>query len=307
MIRVLIHLAALPIWVTGQSLSSKVHQTPIAILKGSKNNVQLTCNHTIQSYNMILWYQQSTGDTAMKLIGYALATSITMEKSFEKHFSVSGDGQTEASLHLLSLRAPEDSAVYYCAASQHSDVDTLLSSTKTLAKPEYVGDFSEDKYVATKTVFQRGYFTVKKLEAGDSCIYLCAVGQSLSSKVHQTPIAILKGSKDNVKLTCNHTIQSYNTILWYQQSTGDTAMKLIGYAYATSITIEKSFEKHFNVSGDGWKEASLHLLSLRAPEDSAVYYCAASQHSDGEHLLSSTKTLSDRKLGAVLRKPASEV
>uniref|UniRef100_A0A8C8FNG9 Ig-like domain-containing protein n=1 Tax=Oncorhynchus tshawytscha TaxID=74940 RepID=A0A8C8FNG9_ONCTS len=119
---------------------------------------------------------------------------------------------------------------------------------------------------------------------------------SLSSKVHQTPIAILKGSKDNVQLTCNHTIQNYNTILWYQQSTGDTAMKLIGFAFYKSITMEKSFEKHFNVSGDGSKEAYLHLVSLRSPEDSAVYYCAASQHSDVENLLSSTKTLADRKL-----------
>ncbi|CDQ95782.1 unnamed protein product [Oncorhynchus mykiss] len=73
-------------------------------------------------------------------------------------------------------------------------------------------------------------------------------------------------------------------------------MKLIGYAYYKTITMEKSFEKHFNVSGDGGKEAYLHLLSLRAPEDSAVYYCAASQHSDVEKLLSSTKTMSDRKL-----------
>uniref|UniRef100_A0A674CLQ2 Ig-like domain-containing protein n=1 Tax=Salmo trutta TaxID=8032 RepID=A0A674CLQ2_SALTR len=126
MIRVLIHLAALPLWVT-------VHQTPIAVLKGSKDNVQLTCNHTIQNYYVILWYQQSTGDTAMNLIGYAQYKSITMEKSFEKHFNVSGDGLKEAYLHLLSLRAPEDSAVYYCAASQHSDVENLLSSTKTLS------------------------------------------------------------------------------------------------------------------------------------------------------------------------------
>uniref|UniRef100_A0AAZ3RRD9 Ig-like domain-containing protein n=1 Tax=Oncorhynchus tshawytscha TaxID=74940 RepID=A0AAZ3RRD9_ONCTS len=118
----------------------------------------------------------------------------------------------------------------------------------------------------------------------------------LHYKVHQTPIAILKGSKDNVQLTCNHTIQNYNTILWYQQSTGDTAMKLIGFAFYKSITMEKSFEKHFNVSGDGSKEAYLHLVSLRSPEDSAVYYCAASQHSDVENLLSSTKTLADRKL-----------
>lgn len=84
-------------------------------------------------------------------------------------------------------------------------------------------------------------------------------------------------------------------------------MNLIGYAYTTSITMEKSFEKHFSVSGDGSKEAYLHLLSLRAPEDSAVYYCAASQHSDVENLLSSTKTLSDRKLWAVITTPASEV
>uniref|UniRef100_A0A674B5M8 Ig-like domain-containing protein n=1 Tax=Salmo trutta TaxID=8032 RepID=A0A674B5M8_SALTR len=102
-----------------------------------------------------------------------------------------------------------------------------------------------------------------------------STGQSLSSKVHQTPTAILKGSKDNVQLTCNHTIQNYIIILWYQQSTGDTAMNLIGYAQYKSITMEKSFEKHFNVSGDGSKEAYLHLLSVRAPEDSAVYYCAS--------------------------------
>uniref|UniRef100_A0A8C7VBM7 Ig-like domain-containing protein n=1 Tax=Oncorhynchus mykiss TaxID=8022 RepID=A0A8C7VBM7_ONCMY len=107
--------------------------------------------------------------------------------------------------------------------------------------------------------------------------------QSLSTEVHQIPIAILKGSKDNVQLTCNHTNPSYYTILWYQQSPGDTAMKLIGFAYYETITMEKSFEKHFNVSGDGSKEAYLHLLSLRSPEDSAVYYCAASQHSDPVH------------------------
>uniref|UniRef100_A0AAZ3QD47 Ig-like domain-containing protein n=1 Tax=Oncorhynchus tshawytscha TaxID=74940 RepID=A0AAZ3QD47_ONCTS len=111
MIRVLIHLAALPLW----SLSSKVHQTPIAILKGSKDNVQLTCNHTNPSYYTILWYQQSTGDTTMKIVGYVYTKSITMEKSFEKHFNVSGDGRKEAYLHLVSLRSPEDSAVYYCA------------------------------------------------------------------------------------------------------------------------------------------------------------------------------------------------
>ncbi|XP_036818228.1 uncharacterized protein LOC118944159 [Oncorhynchus mykiss] len=131
MFRVLIHLAALPLWVTGQLFSSIVHQRPVALTEGPGGDVQLTCSHTIPNYYVILWYKQSAGDTAMKLIGYAYTKSITMENSFEKHFNVSGDGGKEAYLHLVSLRGPEHSAVYYCAASQHSDVDFLLFSTKT--------------------------------------------------------------------------------------------------------------------------------------------------------------------------------
>uniref|UniRef100_A0AAZ3S7N5 Ig-like domain-containing protein n=1 Tax=Oncorhynchus tshawytscha TaxID=74940 RepID=A0AAZ3S7N5_ONCTS len=116
-----------------QLFSSMVHQRPVALTEGPGGDVQLTCSHTIPNYYMILWYKQSAGDTAMKLIGYAYTKSITMEKSFDKHFNVSGDSGKEAYLHLVSLRGPEHSAVYYCAASQHSDVDILLFSTKTLS------------------------------------------------------------------------------------------------------------------------------------------------------------------------------
>uniref|UniRef100_A0A8K9USA4 Ig-like domain-containing protein n=1 Tax=Oncorhynchus mykiss TaxID=8022 RepID=A0A8K9USA4_ONCMY len=130
MIKLLIHLATLPLWVTVilyisdglfSSTGSMVHQRPVALTEGPGGDFQLTCSHTIPNYYVILWYKQSAGDTAMKLIGYANYKSITMEKSFEKHFNVSGDGGKEAYLHLVSLRGPEHSAVYYCAASHHSD------------------------------------------------------------------------------------------------------------------------------------------------------------------------------------------
>lgn len=49
--------------------------------------------------------------------------------------------------------------------------------TTSSSKPEYSGDFSEDKFSAKKTVAESGSFTVKKLEAGDSGMYFCAVSQ----------------------------------------------------------------------------------------------------------------------------------
>ena len=85
---------------------------------------------------------------------------------------------------------------------------------------------------------------------------------------------------DHFNLSCSHQIPSYYVILWYQRSQGDTALKLIGYIINTRPTVEKSFQSHFNVSGDGRKKAYLHILKARHPEDSGEYFAAASMHSD---------------------------
>uniref|UniRef100_A0AAZ3SMI2 Ig-like domain-containing protein n=1 Tax=Oncorhynchus tshawytscha TaxID=74940 RepID=A0AAZ3SMI2_ONCTS len=77
--------------------------------------VIIKCSHAISSYNTILWYQQSIADTNLKLIGFVLF-SIAIEDQFKEHFEIRGDGEIEASLQLLS--DPENSAVYYCAASK---------------------------------------------------------------------------------------------------------------------------------------------------------------------------------------------
>ncbi|XP_038823604.1 M1-specific T cell receptor beta chain-like [Salvelinus namaycush] len=50
-----------------------------------------------------------------------------------------------------------------------------VAFTTPNSKPEYSGDFSEDKFSANKTVAERGSFTVKKMETGDSGMYFCAV------------------------------------------------------------------------------------------------------------------------------------
>uniref|UniRef100_A0A674ANK6 Ig-like domain-containing protein n=1 Tax=Salmo trutta TaxID=8032 RepID=A0A674ANK6_SALTR len=106
----------------------------------------------------------------------------------------------------------------------------------------------------------------------------------------------------SAKTECSHSISGYNRILWYKQSKF-RELVFLGYMIAKTANPEVGFD----IEGDASKEAYLHLVSLRGPEHSAVYYCAASQHSDVEFLLFSTKTLSDGNIRPRLRTPASEV
>uniref|UniRef100_A0AAZ3RP16 Ig-like domain-containing protein n=1 Tax=Oncorhynchus tshawytscha TaxID=74940 RepID=A0AAZ3RP16_ONCTS len=112
-------------------------------------------------------------------------------------------------------------------------------------------------------------------------LLLCCL--CLSVEVHQTPSAVFSRPGENVQLFCQHPKTDYRVILWYQKTRGETALKLIGNLYHKNPTIESSYEKHFNMSGDlgggGPKNASLNIVSNLTQEDSAVYFCAAREHS----------------------------
>ncbi|KAL7872933.1 hypothetical protein AOLI_G00120040 [Acnodon oligacanthus] len=111
-------------------------------------------------------------------------------------------------------------------------------------------------------------------------IIILAVLLSVSAQnddIHQSPSDLISHAGEYHDLYCNHSGSTFRVILWYQQSTGDTSLKLIGYVNYKTPNVESSFEGQFNVSGDGAKHSTLHLLKLRAAEDSAVYYCAAKE------------------------------
>ena len=109
----------------GCSLSSQVLQLPSSIVESPHNSATITCNHSISSYNVILWYQQSRGDSGLKLIGYVWSTQPSVEDPFKQRFNVTGDGSTKSQLHVVKLRESEDSGMYYCASSRHSDTVTF--------------------------------------------------------------------------------------------------------------------------------------------------------------------------------------
>lgn len=90
---------------------------------------------------------------------------------------------------------------------------------------------------------------------------------------------MLKVAQSSATVECNYSIIGYNQILWYKNPIGDSTLKLIGYVYYTTVTLESEFRDLFNISGDGTKESELRVDKLQ-PEDSGVYYCAAGRHSD---------------------------
>uniref|UniRef100_A0A8D0AET7 Ig-like domain-containing protein n=1 Tax=Sander lucioperca TaxID=283035 RepID=A0A8D0AET7_SANLU len=67
------------------------------------------------------------------------------------------------------------------------------------------GDFSKDKFSATKPDTESGTFTVNNLEPEDKGLYFCASFSDLITK-----------SGDKVEIFCSHDKTDYRVMLWYQ-------------------------------------------------------------------------------------------
>uniref|UniRef100_A0A8B9L2S2 Ig-like domain-containing protein n=1 Tax=Astyanax mexicanus TaxID=7994 RepID=A0A8B9L2S2_ASTMX len=121
-------------------------------------------------------------------------------------------------------------------------------------------------------------------------VILSASGNSqVFTQYEHKGMSLIINPGDNQGLNCSHSIPSYFMILWYQKFPGNTSLNLIGYVTNTNPTVESSFKDRFTVSGNGAKQSTLHLGKLKA-EDSAVYYCAASQTQCFKSPPSNTKT-----------------
>ncbi len=97
--------------------------------------------------------------------------------------------------------------------------------------------------------------------------------------IQQSPKHLLRTMEEKeAKLSCHHGDNSYQYIYWYQQKSNGGSLELIGMLIVDSGTPEDKFKPRFDLSGQATKDASL-LISSISPEDSAVYFCAASMHS----------------------------
>lgn len=95
---------------------------------------------------------------------------------------------------------------------------------------------------------------------------------------------------ENTELYCKHNVSAFSMISWYQRPLNDSSMRLVAYVVFKHGNVESPFMNYFNISGDGEKHSTLHLVKLRAAEHTAVYYCAASKAQCTKYPHAATKT-----------------
>lgn len=81
------------------------------------------------------WFQKLPSGRELSRIGHVNYETIDMEESFKPHFKMTGDMSgnkpKNGSLLITALKAPDHSAVYYCAASYHTDCTSARPRSKT--------------------------------------------------------------------------------------------------------------------------------------------------------------------------------
>ena len=95
----------------------------------SEQKTTLSCSHSIDNYNQILWYKQQRIDKKLEFLGYILGTSPKPEKGMAVKMDGSADQGKTATLTIQNISV-ESSAVYFCAASTQCSV-LRVHRTKT--------------------------------------------------------------------------------------------------------------------------------------------------------------------------------
>ncbi|MEQ2180177.1 hypothetical protein GOODEAATRI_032978 [Goodea atripinnis] len=111
-------------------------------------------------------------------------------------------------------------------------------------------------------------------------------GSTPSDQIFQTPFEIFKTPGETAEISCSHSLQNYDRILWYKQS--EHEIQLLGYVVGSSRFPEKGLNVEIKGSADIKQTCTLTVKDLSV-SSSAVYFCAASYHSAAYHCSSVQK------------------
>uniref|UniRef100_A0A3P8RFN8 Immunoglobulin V-set domain-containing protein n=1 Tax=Astatotilapia calliptera TaxID=8154 RepID=A0A3P8RFN8_ASTCA len=107
--------ASLPIFLVG---GDRVHQDPADMYKNQGRAAEITCSHSIDSYDVILWYKQ-TENSQLQLLGYMYITNPFVEPGVTVTIAENANKDKTCTLKIKDLFM-NSSAVYFCAARYHS-------------------------------------------------------------------------------------------------------------------------------------------------------------------------------------------
>ncbi|KAM9354571.1 M1-specific T cell receptor beta chain-like isoform 7-T7 [Pholidichthys leucotaenia] len=138
------NLFCLFIWISCQANAIKFDNSPPQIVEENKE-VHINCKHDDSARPVMLWYQQKKGSTSMTLIGYGFEQAPNYEGEFEQQFKLTRKSAVEGAL-VISKAELSLSAVYFCAASAHSQTEAYFGAGTKLTVLE------KDRSVTPPTV-----------------------------------------------------------------------------------------------------------------------------------------------------------
>ncbi|KAJ8247950.1 hypothetical protein GJAV_G00252460, partial [Gymnothorax javanicus] len=155
----------------------------------------------------------------------------------------------------------------------------LIAYIYTNSEAEFEEDFKKNKerFEIRKPSALSGSFVLKTLAEEDSAVYFCAARAESQSAVEvtQSPSVLTLKQGETAAISCSQT--SSNTYMyWYQQKSNGPLQFIFSTANSDEVT-EKGdgVPDRFKVSRKSLMKTEL-IISRVQPEDSAVFYCAAS-------------------------------
>uniref|UniRef100_A0A8C1SYJ7 Ig-like domain-containing protein n=1 Tax=Cyprinus carpio TaxID=7962 RepID=A0A8C1SYJ7_CYPCA len=107
-----------------------VVQEPEILWEPKSGSASLSCKHNMGStYYQMYWYRQRPGET-MRLIVFMTVSELDFGDVDKKKFETQKSDAESGSLKVKALE-PDDSAIYFCAVSEHSVSKTGECCTKT--------------------------------------------------------------------------------------------------------------------------------------------------------------------------------
>lgn len=104
------------------------------------------------------------------------------------------------------------------------------------------------------------------------CSFHCSSGIFCSISISQTPDVF--GHLDgHVKVRCDHNDSNMYYLLWYQQTSEERELRLLGHLYSSTYNPEADFGQRVHLDGNAKSHGFMNISQL-SHKDSGVYFCA---------------------------------